>query len=142
MIAARKRKRHKTSIKTQKEIFQLCDQIRETAFGLHCYLRYGHLEKVYENGLAHRLRKAGVQVEQQHPLQVLDEDGTILGDYLADLLIEGELIVELKACKAIADEHVAQLLGYLRGCRIEHGLLINFGSSKLEVKKYILSDAV
>ena len=129
-------------MKTEREIFQLCDQIRETAFALHRYLRHGHLEKVYENGLAHRLQKAGVQVEQQHGLQVLDEDGTVLGDYLADLFVEGELIVELKACKALADEHVAQLLGYLRGCRIEHGLLINFGSSKLEVRKYVLSDAV
>jgi GxxExxY protein len=129
-------------MKTEKEIFQLCDQIRETAFALHRYLRHGHLEKVYENGLAHRLRKAGISVEQQHPLQVFGEDGTVLGDYVADLLVEGEVIVELKACKAIAEEHVAQLLGYLRGCRIKHGLLINFGSSKLEVKKYILSDAV
>lgn len=127
---------------TQKEIFQLCDQIRETAFALHRYLRHGHLEKVYESGLANRLRKAGVQVKQQHPLQVLDEDGTPLGDYFADLLVSGELIVELKACKALADEHTAQLLGYLRGSRIEHGLLINFGSSKLEVRKFVLSEAV
>ena len=129
-------------MKTQQEIFQLCDQIRETAFALHRYLRHGHLEKVYENGLANRLRKAGVQVKQQHPLQVLDEDGTPLGDYFADLLVSGELIVELKACKALADEHTAQLLGYLRGSRIEHGLLINFGSSKLEIRKFVLSDAV
>jgi GxxExxY protein len=129
-------------MKTQQEIFQLCDQIRETSFALHRYLRHGHLEKVYENGLANRLRKAGIQVEQQHALQVLDEDGTVLGDYFADLLVSGELIVELKACKALTDEHVAQLLGYLRGSRIEHGLLINFGSSKLEIRKYILSDAV
>ncbi len=129
-------------MKTQKEIFRLCDQIRETAFALHRYLRHGHLKKVYENGLANRLLKAGVQVKQQHALQVLDEDGTVLGDYFADLLVSGELIVELKACKALADEHTAQLLGYLRGSRIEHGLLINFGSSKLEIRKYILSDAV
>jgi GxxExxY protein len=129
-------------MKTQKEIFQLCDQIREIAFVLHRYLRYGHLEKVYENGLANRLRKTGIQVEQQHALQVLDEDGTVLGDYFADLFVAGELIVELKACKALADEHVAQLLGYLRGSRIEHGLLINFGSSKLEMQKFVLSDAV
>ena len=129
-------------MKTQNEIFQLCDQVRETAFALHRYLRHGHLEKVYENGLAHRLRKAGLQVKQQHPLQVLDEDGTVLGDYLADLFVEGELIVELKACKALADEHVAQLLGYLRGCRVERGLLTNFGSSKPEVRKYVLSEAV
>jgi GxxExxY protein len=129
-------------MKTQKEIFQLCDQIREIAFVLHRYLRHGHLEKVYENGLANRLRKTGIQVEQQHALQVLDEDGTVLGDYFADLFVAGELIVELKACKALADEHVAQLLGYLRGSRIEHGLLINFGSSKLEMQKFVLSDAV
>jgi len=139
-MAAKRRKRHKMI--TQKEIFQLCDQIRETAFALHRYLRHGHLEKVYESGLANRLRKAGVQVKQQHPLQVLDEDGTPLGDYFADLLVSGELIVELKACKALADEHTAQLLGYLRGSRIEHGLLINFGSSKLEVRKFVLSEAV
>ena len=129
-------------MKTQKEIFHLCDQIREFAFVLHRYLRHGHLEKVYENGLANRLRKTGIQVEQQHALQVLDEDGTVLGDYFADLFVAGELIVELKACKALADEHVAQLLGYLRGSRIEHGLLINFGSSKLEMQKFVLSDAV
>lgn len=129
-------------MKTKDDIFKLCDQVRETAFALQRYLRHGHLEKVYENGLAHRLQMAGVRVEQQHGLQVLDEDGTVLGDYLADLFVEGELIVELKACKALADEHVAQLLGYLRGCRIEHGLLINFGSNKLEVRKYVLSEAV
>jgi len=129
-------------MKSQKEIFQLCDHVRETAFALHRYLRHGHLEKVYENGLAHRLRKAGIQLKQQPPLQVFDEDGTPLGDYFADLLVGGELIVELKACKALADEHVAQLLGYLRGCRVEHGLLINFGSRKLEVRKYVLSEAV
>jgi GxxExxY protein len=129
-------------MKTATEIFSLCDRIRETAFALHRYLRHGHLEKVYENGLAHRLRKAGITVKQQHGLQVLDEDGTVLGDYAADLLVEGEWVVELKACKALADDPVAQLLGYLRGCRIEHGLLINFGSRNLEVRKHVLSGAV
>lgn len=142
MIAAKRLRRHKMGMKTQNEIFQLCDQVRETSFALQRYLRHGHLEKVYENGLAHRLRKAGIQVRQQHPLQVLDEDGTALGEYFADLLVAGELIVELKACKALADEHVAQLLGYLRSCRVEHGLLINFGSRKLEVRKYVLSEAL
>jgi GxxExxY protein len=129
-------------MKTQKEILQLCGGIRETAFALHRYLRHGHLEKVYENGMANRLRKQGIQVEQQHALQVQDEDGTVLGNDSADLLIGRELIVELKARNALADEHVAQLLGYLRGSGIEHGLLINFGSNKLEVRKYILNDAV
>ena len=127
-------------MKTQDDIFALCDQIRETSFSLHRYLRHGHLEKVYENGLAHRLRKTGLTVEQQYPLQVFDEDRTVLGDYLADLFVENCLIVELKACRTLANEHIAQLLGHLRACRIEHGLLINFGAPKLEIKKYTLSD--
>ena len=63
----------------------------------------------------------------------------MLGDYAADLLVEDRLIIEIKAAKALADEHVAQLLGYLRACRVEHGLLINFGAPKFEIKKYILS---
>jgi GxxExxY protein len=79
-------------------------------------------------------------VVQQHPLNVIDEDGTVLGQYFADLFVAGQLIVEIKAVKTLADEHVAQLLGYLRSSRIEHGLLINFGSPKLQVKKYALSD--
>ena len=81
-----------------------------------------------------------MHVEQQHPLKVFDDDGTVLGNYFADLLIEKELIVELKACKALASEHVSQLLGYLRACRIEHGLLINFGAQRFQIKKYALSD--
>jgi len=85
------------------------------------------------------LRKKGLTVLQQHPLPVRDEDGTVLGDYLADLFVNKCLIVELKAVKALADEHTAQLLGYLRASGIEHGLLINFGAPKLEVKKYVLS---
>jgi len=120
----------------------LCDIIRETCFEIHCYLRNGHLEKIYENALAHRLEKKGVKVEKQHPLSVCDEDGTPLGDFYADLFVGGKLIVELKACNAIANEHIAQLLGYLRASRIEHGLLINFGAPKLQIKKYVLNDKV
>jgi len=119
-------------------ILALCDRVREIAFGLHTYLRHGHLEKVYENGLAHRLRKAGISAEQQRPLQVCDEDGTVLGDYFADLFVDGRLIVELKACKALASEHTAQVLGYLRASGNRHALLINFGSPRIEFKKLVL----
>src|SRR5262249_19470485 len=122
------------------EVFALCDRIRETSFALHRYLRHGHLEKVYENGLVHRLRRAGLAVEQQYPLQVRDEDGTVLGEFQADLFVEARLIVEVKACSTLIDAHTAQLLGYLRATRIEHGLLVNFGAPKLQIKKYILSD--
>jgi len=55
------------------------------------------------------------------------------------LVVEKKLIVELKACKTLVEEHVAQLLGYLRACQFEHGLLVNFGAPKLQIKKYILS---
>ncbi|MCK5508498.1 MAG: GxxExxY protein [Desulfobacterales bacterium] len=73
-------------------------------------------------------------------MKVYDEDSTVLGEYFADLFVESKLIIELKACKALAPEHTAQLLGYLRACHVEHGLLINFGASKLEIKKYVLSE--
>jgi hypothetical protein len=66
----------------------LSDQVRQIAYDIHVYHPRGHLEKVYENALAHRLRKAGLEVKQQHPIKVYDEDGTLVGDYLADLLIE------------------------------------------------------
>ena len=86
-----------------------------------------------------RLRKQGINVKQQHPIKVLDEDGTLLGEFLADIFAEEKLIIELKACKMIDNEHVAQLLGYLRATNIEDGLLINFGAPKLQIKKYVLS---
>ena len=121
------------------DIFKLCDIIRETSFEIYKYLRSGHREQIYENALAHRLRKQGIKVHQQQAVRVLDEDGTLLGVLRADLLIEGELICEIKACNTVTPEHKSQLLGYLRATRIEHGLLINFGGPRLEVKKYIVN---
>lgn len=97
------------------------------------------MEKVYENALAHRLRKAGVHTEQQHPIEVFDEDGTSIGEYFPDLLGEDALIVELKASRSLVSEHVAQILGYLRSARREHGLLINFGSYKFQIRKFAKS---
>ena len=121
-------------------VFQLSDVVRETGFAIHKFLGPGHLEKVYENALVHRLRKSGLSAEQQYTMAVHDEDGTLLGEYKADLLVEGCLVVELKAAKAIADEHVAQILGYLRASKMEHGLLVNFGGAKFEIKKYFMSN--
>ena len=125
-----------------KNIMQLCDIIRETSFSIHTYLKNGHLERIYENALAHRLTKLGLSVKQQYPLKVYDEDNFLLGDFYIDLFVENCLIIEIKACKMLVNEHVAQLLGYLRTSRIEDGLLINFGSPKLQIKKYILSKNV
>lgn len=124
------------------EIKALCDRVRQISYEIHQYHGHGHLEKVYENALAHRLRKADFAVEQQHPINVFDEDGTLIGDYFADLLVEGELVVELKTAKAIAPEHEAQILGYLKSARKEHRLLINFGSYRFGIKKYAWNPAV
>ncbi len=120
-----------------KDIKALCNQVRQTAYDIHVYHAHGHLEKVYENALVHRLRKAGLEVKQQEPIKVYDEDGTLIGDYFADLLVENCLIVELKTAKALASEHQAQILGYLKSARLEHGLLINFGSYKFQIQKFI-----
>ena len=131
----------RTQKKAECNIFDLCDIVRETGFAIHKYHANGHLEKIYENALAHRLRKAGLDVKQQYALSVEDEDGTALGEYFADMLVEDCLIVELKACRSLAPEHKAQVLGYLRASNIDHGLLLNFGGSRFEVKKYIWSNA-
>lgn len=119
-----------------RDVKALCDRIRQIAFDIHVYHGHGHLEKVHENSLVHRLRKAGLDVSQQHPIQVFDEDGTLIGEYVADLLVERCLIIELKTAKKLVDEHIAQILGYLKSVRIEHGQLINFGSYKFEIRKY------
>lgn len=120
-------------------VFLLCDQIRETAYALHQFLGPGHLEKIHCNGLLNRLRKQGLVVTERHELSVLDEDGTVLGCLQTDLYVEFPLIIEIKAAKTIADEHIAQLLGYLRASRIQHGLLINFGAPRLQIRKFVYS---
>jgi GxxExxY protein len=125
--------------KKDADVFKICDLIRETGFSIHNFHRHGHLEKVYENALAHRLRKTGLRVEQQYSLSVYDEDGTPLGNYEADLFVENCLIVEVKACRTLIDDHTAQLLGYLRSSGIEHGLLINFGAARFQIKKFVLT---
>jgi GxxExxY protein len=122
------------------DILKLCDYVREIAYAIHVYHAHGYLEKIYENALAHRLRKAGYEVQQQHPINVYDEDGTLLGEYFADVLVEGRLIVELKAAKNLAPEHEAQIIGYLKSSRLQHGLLINFGSYKFQIRKYIWNE--
>jgi len=95
---------------TDREINALCDKVRQTAYEIYLYLRHGHLEKVYENALAHRLIKVGIDARQQHPLNVWDEDGTAIGEYFADLLVERILVVEIKAAKSLAVEHEASTL--------------------------------
>jgi GxxExxY protein len=96
----------------------------------------GYLEKVYENALAHELRKAGLKAEQQIPISVM-YDGIVVGEFIADLLVEDAVMVELKAAKRLDDAHAAQCLNYLVATRLTVGLLINFGNSRVEVKRLV-----
>ncbi len=122
-----------------KSIEDLVVQVRQIAYDIHVYHAHGHMEKVYENALVHRLRLAGFDVKQQQPIQVRDQDGTVIGEYFADVIVEDRLLIELKATKTLCDEHIAQVLGYLKSPRLDHGMLINFGSYKFQVRKFIRS---
>jgi GxxExxY protein len=94
----------------------------------------GFLERVYENALAHELRKSGLAVSQQHPM-VVRYDGIVVGEYTVDLLVERIVLVELKAVKAIDEIHRAQCLNYLKAT----GLLLNFSTPRLEIKRVVLA---
>ena len=120
------------------DVYALADVIRQTGFEIHKYFGNGFLEKVYENSLAHRLRKTGYMVEQQVAIKVYDEDDFVVGDYVADLMVNDEFIVELKESKALSSEHEAQVLHYMKATKKRHGMLLNFGAPKYEVHKYIL----
>ena len=133
-FSRKERKERKGMEMTEEKAKEICDEIRQIAYELHVYLGVGYLEKVYENGLRHRLEKAGFLVQTQVPIQVKDEDGYLLGDYVADMIVDG-LIIELKAVTTLLDVHVAQLMNYLKATGLEHGLLLNFGSEKFQCKK-------
>ena len=122
----------------EKTMKELSDTIRQTGYQLHLYLGTGYLEKVYENGLKHRLEKKGHDVQQQVAIRVHDEDGYELGYYEADLVVDKKVIVELKAVKQLNGAHEAQLLNYLKATGVRDGMLINFGSEKYEVNKVIV----
>jgi GxxExxY protein len=104
------------------------------AFRVNGVLGSGFLEKVYENALAHEIRKARLSVIQQHPIPVL-YDGVVVGNYFADLLVQDRVIVELKATRNIDEAHKAQTINYLAATRMPICLLINF-SRKVEVKRF------
>jgi GxxExxY protein len=95
-------------------------------FQVYNALGPGFLERVYENALTLELRERGLRVEQQPPVSV-SYKGVCVGQYFADLVVEGLVIVELKAAEALCDAHAAQLVNYLRATQLEVGLLLNFG---------------
>lgn len=96
----------------------------------------GFVEKVYENALAHELRKAGLDVKQQHGIRVA-YDGVIVGEFATDLLVEECVLVELKAAKALDDVHKAQCLNYLKATGLRVCLLVNFGSPRVQIKRIV-----
>ena len=121
---------------TDDEAKRICDKIRQTAYDLHVYLGVGYLEKVYENALAHRLTKTGMKVDVQTPIQVKDEDGFVIGDYVADMVADG-ILIELKSVTTLLPAHVAQTLNYLTATGMRHGMLINFGSTVFQCQKVV-----
>jgi len=103
------------------------------AYTVHNKLGAGFLEKVYENALRIELEKNGFEVKQQFPIKVL-YDNQVVGDFAADLLVNDQFILELKAVENLHNKHEVQLVNYLNGTSMDIGILINFGSS-VEVKR-------
>ena len=114
---------------------EITEKIIGCAFEVINELGTGFLESVYEKALAIALQDNGFRVQCQHPIHVHFRQ-RIVGDFYADLFVEGNVIVELKAAKVIAPEHQAQIINYLKATGIEVGLLINFGNPKLEYKRF------
>jgi len=114
----------------------LTDKIIACAFKVSNTLGSGFLEKVYENALAHELRKIGLSADQQYPIQVI-YDGIVAGDFYADLLVEKRIILELKVVETLNDIHMAQCLNYLKATGLSICLLINFHAPKVEIKRVV-----
>ncbi|MGH9779451.1 MAG: GxxExxY protein [Candidatus Acidiferrales bacterium] len=114
----------------------LTEQVLAAAFKVHNTLGCGFLEKVYENAMVVELSRAGIAVEQQKTIQV-KYDGVIVGDYQADLIVEGRVLLECKAVSQLDPVHEAQLLNYLRATGIRVGLLLNFGRTKLHHRRLV-----
>jgi GxxExxY protein len=113
---------------------KITERIIGAAYKVANKLGCGFMEKCYENALAHELRKDGLNVEQQRTIQVF-YDGIVVGDYVADLVVEGVVLVELKAIKSLDEIHYAQCINYLAATGMPICLLINF-SRKVEVKRF------
>ena len=114
---------------------QITKSVIGCAFEVINELGAGFLESVYEKALLLVLRQKGLSAISQYPVKVMFR-GECVGDFYADIFVEEKVIVELKAVKAIAPEHQAQIINYLNATGVEVGLLINFGNPKLEYKRF------
>ena len=117
---------------------EITEKIIKAFFKVYNTLGYGFLEKVYENALKHELIQMGLFVEKQKQIKVFYE-GKEVGEYYADLTVEGSVIIELKAAENLCEEHEFQLINYLKATEIEIGLLLNFGK-KPELKRKVFSN--
>jgi GxxExxY protein len=114
---------------------ELTDKVIACFFAVYNVLGYGFLESVYLRAMVIELEKTGLRVTVQHPIRAFYK-GEIVGEFFADLLVEGLVIVELMAVSALSVEHHAQLLNYLNATRCEVGLLLNFGPNP-QIKRKI-----
>jgi GxxExxY protein len=112
----------------------LTSQIMKACFEVINELGAGFLESVYHNALLFTLRQNGLKAESQVPTQVMFR-GLVVGQFIADILVEDKVLVELKAVTTLLPEHQAQVINYLKATGIEVGLLVNFGNPKLEYKR-------
>ena len=119
------------------QLSRISEKVIGCAFAVSNGLGVGFLEKVYENALAHELRKTGLIIRQQHSVEVR-YDGMIVGDYVADIVVEDLVIVELKHTRMLDEMHMAQCLNYLRASGLRLCLLINFGKPRIEVRRLAL----
>ncbi len=113
---------------------ELTKTIIGCAMTVHRTLGAGFLESVYENSFAHEMRKAGLRVGCQTPIQVR-YDGIVVGDFMADMCVESRVLIENKAVLNLALAHEVQLVNYLTATGIDIGLLFNFGATRLQFKR-------
>lgn len=112
----------------------ITDKIIRAFYKVYNTLGHGFLEKVYSRSLKLELRKAGLEVQREHPIDVYYEEFKV-GQYFADLLVENKVIVEIKSAESLRPEHDAQLINYLKATDIEVGLLFNFGKTPEKRRK-------
>jgi len=113
---------------------EITKKIIQSAYTVHKQLGFGFLESVYKKAMVIELRKSGLNVEAEKPLKVY-YDGQVVGDFYIDLFVENFVVVELKSVQQLSKQHEVQLVNYLKGINHDVGLLINFGSSGVEVKR-------
>lgn len=117
----------------------LTEKVISAYYRVYNVLGYGFLEKVYERALAHEIKKLGLKVCAQQPIEVF-YDNEKIGLYFVDLLVEDVLVVELKAATSLAAENEAQLINYLKASKLEVGLLLNFGEKPQFKRKVFTND--